>query len=104
VSRAAGLALTKALSKEFAPDNIRVNGILIGYVKTAMHMRTWQAQGGGESLEAFYARNAQQRGIPLGRPGEAEEVGDLIAYLCSARASYITGTAINFDGGSSAVI
>jgi len=104
VSRAAGLALTKALSKEFARDNIRVNGILIGYVKTSMHVREWQSEGRDESIEEHYDRNAKQRGIPLGRAGEADEVGDLIAYLCSARATYISGTAIAFDGGSSAVI
>jgi 3-oxoacyl-[acyl-carrier protein] reductase len=104
VSRAAGLALTKALSKEFAKDKIRVNGILIGYVKTSMHVRTWQSEGKDESLEEYYDRNAKQRGIPLGRVGEAEEVGDLIAFYCSDRATYITGTAIAFDGGSSAVI
>jgi NAD(P)-dependent dehydrogenase (short-subunit alcohol dehydrogenase family) len=104
VSRAAGLALTKALSKEFAADGIRVNGVLIGYVKTSMHVRTWEAHGGDESLEEYYDRNAKLRGIPLGRVGEAAEVGDLIAFLCSARAAYITGTAIAFDGGSSPVI
>ena len=37
--------------------------------------------------------------IPLGRVGEAEEYADLVAFLCSARASYITGAAINLDGG-----
>jgi 3-oxoacyl-[acyl-carrier protein] reductase len=46
----------------------------------------------------------QQRGVPLGRVAEAEECGDLIAYLSSPRAAYITGVAINFDGGTSAVV
>jgi NAD(P)-dependent dehydrogenase (short-subunit alcohol dehydrogenase family) len=107
VSRAAGMALTKALSKELAPEQIRVNAVLIGLVKSGQHERAWRARGGpdsGQSLEAFYAGMAQQRGVPLGRVAEAQEAGDLIAYLCSPRAAYITGTAINFDGGTSAVV
>lgn len=104
VSRAAGMALTKALSKEFAPERIRVNAVLIGLVKSAQHERRWRAEGATQSLEAFYAEMVRQRGVPLGRIGEAEEVGDLIAYLCSDRAGYITGVAINMDGGAAHVV
>ena len=104
VSRAAGMALTKALSKELAPDNIRVNAILIGLIKSGQHERRWRARGDGQSLEDFYAGLARERAVPLGRVGEAEEVGDLIAYLSSARAAYLTGVAINMDGGTSAVV
>ena len=55
-------------------------------------------------LIALYLELAQGRGVPLGRTGEAEEAADLVAFLASARSSYITGTAINMDGGSSAVV
>jgi 3-oxoacyl-[acyl-carrier protein] reductase len=102
VSRAAGMALTKALSKELAPDNIRVNAVLIGLVKSGQHDRRWQEVGG--EREAYYADMARRRGVPIGRVGEAEEAGDLIAFLASPRAAFITGTAINFDGGASAVV
>ncbi|MGN6362266.1 MAG: SDR family oxidoreductase [Thermomicrobiales bacterium] len=104
VSRAAGLALTKALSKELAPDNIRVNAVLIGLVKSGQHERAWRATGGEQSLDEFYAGMQQRRGGPLGRIADASEAGDLIAFLASARAAYITGVAINFDGGASAVV
>ena len=104
VSRAAGMALTKALSKELAADNIRVNAVLIGLVKSGQHERRWRGAGSPGTLEAFYTEQARQRAIPLGRYAEAEEAGDLIAFLCSARAAYITGTAINFDGGTSNVV
>ena len=104
VSRAAGLALTKALSKEFAADNVRVNAVLIGMIKSGQNERTWQRTSPDSSLEEFYAASAKQRGIPLGRVGEAEETGDLIAFLASARAAYISGVAINMDGGLSAVV
>lgn len=103
VSRAAGLAMTKALSKELAPDNIRVNGIMIGLIKSSQHERAWQRQGAQGSMDEFYTRQAATAGIPLGRVGEASEVGDLIAFLCSTRGTYISGVAINMDGGLSAV-
>jgi NAD(P)-dependent dehydrogenase (short-subunit alcohol dehydrogenase family) len=104
VSRAAGLALTKALSKEYAPDNIRVNAVLIGLIKSGQHVRTWQRTGARQPIEEFYVGMAERAAIPLGRVGEAEEVGDLITFLASARAAYITGVAINADGGTSAVV
>jgi NAD(P)-dependent dehydrogenase (short-subunit alcohol dehydrogenase family) len=102
VSRAAGMALMKALSKELAADKIRVNGVMIGVIKSGQNARRWEREGGNESLDDFYAKIGSS--IPLGRVGEAEEVGDLIAFLCSARGAYITGVAINMDGGTSAVV
>ena len=54
VSRAAGLALTKALSKELAPDNIRVNAVLIGLIKSGQHVRTWERDGAQQPIEEFY--------------------------------------------------
>ena len=104
VSRPAGMALTKALSKELAPDHIRVNAVLIGLIKSGQHERTWRRTAFERPIEDFYADMARQRAVPLGRVGEAEEAGDLIAFLCSDRAAYITGTAINLDGGASNVV
>ncbi len=104
VSRAAGMALMKALSKELAPHNIRVNGINIGLIKSGQNQRRWESEGGSVSLEEFYAQSANRMGIPLGRVGEAEEVGDLITFLCSNRGAYISGVAINMDGGLSGVV
>ena len=54
--------------------------------------------------ETFYREMAAKRRVPLERFGEAHEFADLVAFLCSERASYITGTAINFDGGLSASV
>jgi 3-oxoacyl-[acyl-carrier protein] reductase len=102
VSRAAGLALTKALSKELAADNIRVNAVLIGLIKSGQHER--RAAARGVDLEQMYVEEAQKRGLPLGRYGEAEEAADLIVYLASSRASYVTGVAVNMDGGMSPVV
>jgi 3-oxoacyl-[acyl-carrier protein] reductase len=100
VTRAAGLALTKALSKEYAPHNILVNTVCIGRIKAGQ----WEAraQEQGVPVEALY--EAMGGGIPLGRVGEAEEVANVIAFLVSSAASYVTGTSVNLDGGTSGVL
>ena len=98
VSRAAGINLTKSLANEYAADNIRVNTICIGLVRSAQMAR--RAKG---DLEAHYTELGKQR-VPLGRVAHAREFGDLVAFLVSERASYITGASINFDGGMSAVV
>ena len=93
VSRAAGLNLTKSMANEFAKDKIRVNAICIGKIKSAQ----WERRSKGGDLQKLYSDLGKT--IPLGRVGEAEEYADLAAFICSARASYITGAAINLDGG-----
>ncbi len=93
VSQAAGLNLTKSMANEFAKDKIRVNAICIGKIKSAQ----WERRSKGGDLKKLYSDLGKT--IPLGRVGEAEEYADLAAFLCSARASYITGAAINLDGG-----
>ena len=98
VTRAAGINLTKSLANEYAPDNILVNTICVGFVKSAQ----WERRAKGKDMEAFYKDAAKS--VPLGRVGEADEFADLVAFLVSARAAYITGTAVNFDGGRSAVV
>jgi NAD(P)-dependent dehydrogenase (short-subunit alcohol dehydrogenase family) len=101
VTRAAGLALTKALSKELGPDQIRVNAILIGLVASGQWTR--QAAAAGLAEDELYEKMAADAGIPLGRVGRSEEFADLAAYLLSDRSSYVTGTAVNLDGGLSPV-
>jgi NAD(P)-dependent dehydrogenase (short-subunit alcohol dehydrogenase family) len=102
VTRAAGMALMKALSKELAPDGVRVNAVLIGLIESGQWVRA--AESSGASLDEFYEKFAHDAGIPLGRFGRAAEFADLAAYLLSARASYLTGTAINLDGGLSPAV
>lgn len=97
VSRAAGINLTKSLANEYATHQILVNTICIGLVKSGQ----WERRAKGD-LEAFY-KDVGKR-VPIGRVGEAEEFGDLVAFLVSERAAFITGTAINFDGGMAAVV
>jgi NAD(P)-dependent dehydrogenase (short-subunit alcohol dehydrogenase family) len=98
VSRAAGINLTKSLANEYAGDGIRVNTVCIGLIKSAQ----WDRRAGNRTVEALYEEMSAK--VPLGRVGEAEEYADLVAFLVSDRAAYITGTAVNIDGGMSPVV
>lgn len=100
VTRAAGLAMTKALSREFAPNNILVNSVCIGLIKAGQHER--KAAKAGINVEQLYDNLGKD--IPLGRVGRAEEVANVVAFLASEAASYVTGSSINLDGGKSAVM
>ena len=105
VSRAAGVALTKAMSKEFAADNILVNTVCIGLIKSGQHETRFRAMRESDpdlTLDKFYADMGGR--VPLGRVGEGAEAGDVIAFLASDRASYLTGIAVNIDGGTSPVV
>jgi NAD(P)-dependent dehydrogenase (short-subunit alcohol dehydrogenase family) len=102
VSRAAGIALTKAMSKDLGPDHIRVNTVCIGLVKSAQIERAAAARFPDLSLDQAFARMAG--GSALGRIGESEEAARVIAFLVSDAASYVTGVAVNVDGGASAAV
>jgi NAD(P)-dependent dehydrogenase (short-subunit alcohol dehydrogenase family) len=104
VTRAAGLALTKALSKEYAPRGVRVNAVCIGVVRSGQQEKHWQQHAPDQPLEEWYVDWARQRGVPLGRVGYPAEVAALIALLLSDHGAFITGTAVNVDGGMSAVL
>ena len=95
VSRAAGINLTKSLANEFAVDRIRVNTVCIGLLKSEQ----WVRRAGNKDPEELYRELSKQ--VPLGRIGEAEEYADLVTFLVSDRAAYITGVAVNIDGGLS---
>jgi NAD(P)-dependent dehydrogenase (short-subunit alcohol dehydrogenase family) len=97
VSRAAGLAFTKAMSKELGPRGVRVNAVVIGLLKSGQWVR--RAQAAGVTEDELYATMARDSAIPLGRVGEADDFADLAAFLLSDRAAYLSGAAINLDGG-----
>ena len=99
VSRAAGLALTKALANEGAPHNVLVNSLHVGLIESDQWVR--RAGGTGEKLEKLYAEMGKN--IPMGRLGTAEEFANVALFLASDAGSYVTGTAINVDGGMTPV-
>jgi 3-oxoacyl-[acyl-carrier protein] reductase len=88
VSKAGVLALTRSMSRELAP-RIRVNAVSPGTIDTPM-VAKFLAEHGSQFVEA----------IPMRRLGQAHEVANAVAFLCSESASYITGTTIHVNGGS----
>ena len=107
ISRAAGIAITKGLSKDLAKDNILVTTVCIGLIKSGQHERRYallKETHPNLTIDEFYDRAAKGRNVPLGRVAEAHEAGDVITFLASERASYLTGIAVNIDGGNSAVV
>jgi 3-oxoacyl-[acyl-carrier protein] reductase len=100
ISRAAGLALTKVLAGEGAPHNILVNAMLVGFIESDQWVRRAKAQD--RPLADVLADMGKD--IPLGRVGTAQEFASLACFLASDAAGYITGTAINVDGGRSPVV
>jgi len=86
----AGIILfTRVLARELAPHRINVNCVCPGLVGTYRMQDVTQGP----------IRNAVMRTIPLGREGQPEEIGELVAFLCGPDASYVHGQAINIDGG-----
>lgn len=101
VSRAAGLALTKVLAGEGAPHNVLVNALMIGRIKTDQIRRAYENASSELTFDEFV--DAQGQRLPMGRMGEPEECANLALFLASDNASYVTGCAINMDGGLSQV-
>jgi len=100
MTNSALLNLTKSLSTEFGPDGVLVNAVCPGWVDTGL----WRRNAAGLAAELGAgsedeARRLAARKNALGRFGRPEELADAIAFLCSERASYITGVSLNLDGG-----
>jgi 3-oxoacyl-[acyl-carrier protein] reductase len=100
ITNSALLNVTKSLSTEFAPDNILVNAICPGWVDTNL----WRSNANGLQKEMGAvseeeARRQASKKNALGRFGKPEELANAVVFLCSERASFITGVSLNLDGG-----
>jgi 3-oxoacyl-[acyl-carrier protein] reductase len=102
VTRAAGMALTKVLSNEGAAHNVLVNAVLVGLIQTDQWVRGHAKENKGRSLDEYLAEMAVR--VPMGRIGTAEEFANMVLFLASDAGSYVTGTAINVDGGMCPVV
>jgi 3-oxoacyl-[acyl-carrier protein] reductase len=100
VSRAAGMALTKALAGEGAPHGILVNGLLVGFIESEQWVQ--RAAKLGVPLEDLLAKLGKE--VPIGRVGTAQEFANVACFLASDAASYVTGTALNVDGNRCPVV
>lgn len=87
-SKAGVIGLTKTLAKEFAARNIKVNAITPGFIQTTMTDRIPEKE-----------RNAMIEAIPLGALGQPQDIANLVAFLASDKANYITGQIIGLNGG-----
>jgi NAD(P)-dependent dehydrogenase (short-subunit alcohol dehydrogenase family) len=97
-TRAGLLNLSKTLSQELAPDNILVNSVSLGLIRTDQWERRRKNNAPNIDPEVYYADLAKKRNIPLGRVGEAEEVASVILFLASSKASYVSGSTIETAG------
>jgi NAD(P)-dependent dehydrogenase (short-subunit alcohol dehydrogenase family) len=90
VSKAADFALARQLALEWGPDNVRVNCIAPGLIKTDFARALWE----DEDRRAY-----RESGTPLRRIGTPDEIGGVAAFLASPAASFITGEVLTVDGG-----
>jgi NAD(P)-dependent dehydrogenase (short-subunit alcohol dehydrogenase family) len=90
-AKAGVIALTRSAALEYGPDGIRVNCVSPGFIRTPLTELAWSMPEHVVAIEA---------GTPLGRAGTAEEVADVVVFLASDLASYVTGQNLLVDGGS----
>jgi 3-oxoacyl-[acyl-carrier protein] reductase len=107
VTKAAVLSLSRLVADLYAKNGIRCNAVTPGPTATP----AWLAEGGLADQQAERSSNARLqvieavgKGRPLGRLAEPEEIASVIAFLCSERASYVTGSAWSVDGGTVPII
>jgi NAD(P)-dependent dehydrogenase (short-subunit alcohol dehydrogenase family) len=107
VTKAAVLSLSRLVADLYAKDGIRCNAVSPGPTATA----AWLDEGGLADQQAARTSNTRQKvlaavgaGRPLGRLAEPEEIAAVIVFLCSERASYVTGSAWSADGGTVPII
>jgi len=107
VTKAAELSLSRVFADSYAADNVLVNAVTPGPVASPL----WTAEGGladqnaeAKGISRQEALEAQVARVPLGRFAEPEEIADVIVFLCSERASTVTGAAWSADGGAVAIV
>jgi 3-oxoacyl-[acyl-carrier protein] reductase len=98
-ARAGVLGFAKSLADELAPEGITVNVVCPGYMRTERVESLARQRSGQTSRTTHEVMSGFVEDVPLGRMGEPEELASAVAFLASERASYITGVALQVDGG-----
>jgi NAD(P)-dependent dehydrogenase (short-subunit alcohol dehydrogenase family) len=103
VSKAGLIMLAKCVANDYGRQGVRANAVCPGWVRTPMGDSDMDAVARAHEIdrEGAYARAHRQH--PLGRPAEAEEIADVIAFLASPGAAYVTGATVMVDGGTTIV-
>ena len=99
VTRMGAVAYAKSLADEVGRDNVLVNNVAPGFLMTyrMRHIFETRSEETGQDLESVLEAGSSR--IPVGRFGRPEELGDFVAFLCSDKNTYVTGTTILVDGG-----
>jgi len=97
--RAGVSGLIKTLSNEYGPYNVLVNSVCPGFTATARLMDLSQTLGAKQGVPAAEIESRWAKQTPLGRVGQPEEFANVVVFLASERASYVTGVSIAIDGG-----
>jgi 3-oxoacyl-[acyl-carrier protein] reductase len=98
------MSLTKLQAWELAQDGITVNSVLPGHTDTARQMHLIEIRAEKEGIDLAEARRRQEDGTPMKRFANPSEIGDVVAFLCSAKSSYVSGTSLLVDGATTTAV
>jgi meso-butanediol dehydrogenase/(S,S)-butanediol dehydrogenase/diacetyl reductase len=103
VSKAGLIMLAKCVASDYGREGVRANAVCPGWVRTPMGDHDMDELGHTHGVDREGAYELAHRHHPLGRPAQPEEIADVIAFVASPRAAYVTGATVMVDGGTTAV-
>jgi meso-butanediol dehydrogenase / (S,S)-butanediol dehydrogenase / diacetyl reductase len=103
VSKAGLIMLAKCVANDYGRQGVRANAVCPGWVRTPMGDHDMDELGRAHGIDREGAYELAHRQHPLGRPAQPEEIADVIAFVASPRAAYVTGATVMVDGGTSVV-